>query len=173
MPATLTRSKRRWFGQIALELYFTQLFQSDAAILDFWPSRLGVDLDGHAVWAPRPLYLSWDPAFLDGVRNVYAGFFLDDGERFRHGLAAVGLNSSPEILLGHLGDGNQRSVRFRRQMLDSTLRRTAGQLGADGIRLHSNFAAFGFGVAALYASLETLDRSFDVRSAFLRSYPEA
>jgi len=170
--ANLTLSKRRWLGQLALELYFAQLFRSESAIVDLRPSRLGVDSEGDAVWCPRPLYLRWDPTFLQALRDVYAGFFLGNSERFEHGLRGLGLGSSRTPLLRHLGDGNQRAVRFRAENLRSTLRELSALRSAEDALLHPNFAALGIYVASLHALLEPLDLRFDVRSAFMKIHRE-
>ncbi|TFH32826.1 MAG: hypothetical protein E4H00_00510 [Myxococcales bacterium] len=170
--ANLKRARRRWLGQLALELYFAQLFGSESAILDIRPSRLGVDSARDAVWYPRPLYLKWDPEFLQALRDLYAGFFLGDAERYTHGIRDLGLGSSSTPLLRHLGNGNQRSVRFRAADLRSTLRDCSALRSAEDARLHRNFVAFGIYVASLYELLESLDLCFDVRSAFMRVYRE-
>ena len=150
----LTRSKRRWLGQLALELYFAQLFRSDSAILDLRPSRFGVDADGDAVWSPRPLYVQWDPPFLKALRDLYAGFFLGDGERFDEGVRDLGLGSSGPQIFGHLGDGNQRSVHFSSANLRSTLQQISAQRSARDPHFHSNFVAFGIYVSTLHDLLE-------------------
>ena len=166
----LTRSQRRWLGQVALELYFIQLLRSDIAILDLWPSRLGVTATGDAVWYPRPFYLAWDRDFLEAVRNVYTGFFLGKGSRFQEGVNQLRLGSSAKLLLQHLGGDNQRGVRFNTRTLQSTfLDICNGRSSADG-SLHRNFIAFGLYVASLHELLENLDLGFDVRGAFMRSY---
>ncbi len=170
--SNLTRPQRRWLGQLGLELYFAQLFRRESAIVDLRPSRLGVDSSRDAVWSPRPLYLQWDPQFLQALRDVYAGFFLGDGERFRGGVSHLGLGSSGTALLGHLGDGNQRSVRFCSNNLRSTLGEIHALRSAEDAPLHGNFVAFGFYVASLHELLESLDLRFDVRSAFMRTYRE-
>lgn len=166
--ANLKRPKRRWLGQLALELYFSQLFRSDSALLDLWPSRLGVDADRDAVWSPRPLYVQWAPEFLKALRDLYAGFFLGDGARLDEGVRDLGLGSSAPRIFGHLGDGNQRSVRFSSANLRSTLREFSGHRSAKDPQLHPNFVAFGLYVSSLHSLLESLDLSFDVRSAFMR-----
>ncbi len=167
----LSRSQRRWLGQVALELYFSQLFRSEIAIVDLWPSRLGVDSGGDAVWSPRAFYLRWDPRFREGLRDVYAGFFLDDRVRFEHGVSRLGLGDSAEVLTQHFGAGNQRSVRFGASALRQTLASMARQRRSSDRPLHPNFMAFGLYLTALHDLLESLDMSFDVRAAFMRSYP--
>jgi len=170
--SNLTRPQRRWLGQLALELYFVQLFRSESAILDLRPSRLGVDSERDAVWCPRPLYLQWDRQFLQALRDLYAGFFLGNDQRFRRGVSDLGLGTSGAQLLRHLGDGNQRSVRFRSADLRSTLREISATRSAEEPGLHGNFVAFGLYAASLHDLLESLDLRFDVRSAFMRTYRE-
>jgi hypothetical protein len=165
----LSRPQRRWLGQVALELYFTQILRGDVAIVDLWPSHFGVDASGEAIWSPRPFYVQWDPAFRDGLREVYAGFFLEKPERLRDGLGRLGLSASAGPLLEHLGEGNQRSVRFDRDRLDSTLQAMARLRGPEHPALHRNFAAFGLYLTSLHELLGSLNLAFDVRSAFMRS----
>lgn len=167
----LSRSQRRWIGQLALELYFTQIFRSEVAAIDLWPSRLGVDSNGDAVWAPRPFYLRWDPPFREGVRNIYAGFFLEDQERFELGVRQLGLGEGAQALVAHFGDGNQRSVRFGVESLRATLESIAQQRSSRSGQLHPNFAAFGLYLVALHELLGSLDMAYDVRAAFMRTYP--
>lgn len=169
--AELSRSQRRWIGQLALELYFTQVFRSEVAIIDLWPSRLGVDANGDAVWAPRPFYLRWDPMFREGVRNIYAGFFLENGERFEEGVHQLGLGAASHTLVAHFGEGNQRSVRFGVDKLRTTLESMARKQTARNEQLHPNFGAFGLYLVALHELLGSLDMAYDVRAAFMRTYP--
>jgi hypothetical protein len=170
-PSSLTRPRRRWIGQLALEVYFAQLFGGDDAVLDLRPSSFGVDGSGDAVWRPRPIYVRWDPEFIEGIRNVYAGFFIDRAEQLDAGLLALGLGSSAGLLLGHLGDGNQRSVRFSSEQLRSLLRDIAEQRRSEAPKLHANFIPLGLLLAGLHELLEELELAFDVRSAFMRTYP--
>jgi hypothetical protein len=167
-PSDLKRPKRRWLGQLALELYFTQLFRSDSAILDLSPSRLGVSGAGDAVWYPLPLYSQWDPDFLQAVRDMYAGFFLGDDQRFGCGIKQLGLGSAGGQVLAHLGEDDQRCVRFRVAKLRSTLHEISAARTNDDGAIHRNFIAFGVYMASLYELLEYLDLAFDVRSAFMR-----
>lgn len=166
----LSRSQRRWLGALALELYFAQLFRSEVAVVDLWPSRFGIDESGNAIWSPRPLYLRWDTQFRQGLQDVYAGFFLGDRDRLDHGVHTLGLGSSAKALFKHFGDGNQRSVRFGTSELRQTMVEIARQRGERSQPLHPNFIAFGLYLTSLHALLEALDMRFDVRAAFERSY---
>ena len=167
----LSRSQRRWIGQIALELYFAQLFRSDVAVIDLWPTRLGVDEAGDAIWSPRPFYVRWESRFREGVRNVYAGFFLGNTEQFERGVRQLGLGARGKVLVDHFGPGNQRSVRFGPEILRTTLESMVGERADAEGELHPNFAAFGLSLVALHELLGSLDMAFDVRAAFMRAYP--
>lgn len=167
----LTRPQRRWLGQVALEVYFRQIFRSEAALVDLWPSRFGVDVAGDAVWHPRPIFARWDPFFVQALRAVYVGFFLGDEEYFDAGLHRIGLGAAAKLLLGHLGEGNQRSVRFRTEELKSTIRSVSALRRPEDAALHDNFITLGLLLGALHRLLESLESSFNVRSAFMRSYP--
>ena len=171
-PAELKRSQRRWLGQLALELYFAQIFRSDMAVVDLWPSRFGVDAAGDAVWCPRPMYLRWDAEFQSGLRDVYSGLFQENEQSLERGLEALKLGTAGEALRRHLGPGDQRSVRFESAKLHAMLREMAARRRGEKGPLHRNFMAFGLYVSGLYELLESLDRSFDVRNAFARVYRE-
>lgn len=171
-PDRLTRPQRRWLGQIALELYFTQLLRNEVAILDLWPSRFGMNASGDAVWNPRPFYLRWDPEFREGLCNVYAGLFLDQNERLGAGLRQLRLGSSAHRLVQHLGEGHPRSVRFAPSKLESTLKAISDDRPPEHEALHRNFLAFGLYVTSLHQLLGSLEMAFDVRSAFMRSQAE-
>lgn len=173
VSSDLKRTQRRWLGQLTLELYFAQVFRSSTALLDLWPSRIGINNAGDAVWNPRPYYVRWAPNFINPLRDVYAGFFLGDQQRFEGGLEKLGLGSAGGLLLRHLGEGNQRGVRFSSARLQSTLREMSSlPLGGQG-RPHRNFAAFALYVGSLHEFLESLDTMLDVRSAFMRSYAKS
>jgi hypothetical protein len=140
-------------------------------MLDLWPSRLGVDEAGDAVWSPRPFYLRWDSRFQQGLRDVYAGFFLEHEERFDRGVSRLGIGSAASVLVDHFGGDNQRSVRFGPDRLRQTLSTMSTRRPQNDISLHPNFAAFGLYLTALHELLGSLDVRFDVRAAFMRSYP--
>lgn len=171
-PSDLKRPQRRWLGQLALELYFAQIFRGETAVVDLWSSRFGVDADGDAVWRPRPIYIRWDATFQRGVRNVYAGLFLENEARFEHGIATLKLGPAGEALRRHFGDGDQRSVHFESAALQTMLQEMATRSRDRNGPLHRNFMAFGLYIAGLYELLESLDRAFDVRNAFARIYRE-
>jgi len=110
------------------------------------------------------------PEFLTGLRNLYAGFYLEDAPRFESGLSQLGLQDSSDALLRHLGSADQRSVRFETSAFHSSFHDTFLACRDRGVALHRNFLALGIYLVCLYGVLESLDLEFDVRRAFERAH---
>lgn len=165
--AELEEDARRSVGQRILELYFGQIFASNRAILDLRAESFAAAEEG-ILWRPRSIYLEWQPEFLGGLRDLYAGFYLDDDPRFERGLVALNLEGAGDLLVSHLGDGDQRSVRFEMTVFQSSFHEMFLRCRDRGISLHRNFVALGTYLVCLYDVLETLDLEFDVRHAFER-----
>lgn len=159
-------------GTRALEVFFAQLLRCDAAILDFrhacWTQETA---DAVPVWAPRPLWLRWDPPFLDGVRDLYRGFYRDDDAVYARGVAALGLRDAGDLLRRHFGAGDQRAVRFDGAVFQTTFHDVFVRCRDQGVSLHRNFLALGVTLATLYDLLEGLGEAYDVRAAFERAAP--
>lgn len=160
---------RQALGQRVLEIYFAQLFRSRWAVIDLWPSRIGVGPDRTAVWTPRPMFVRWASEFSEFVQKVYAGFFLGSKECFRQGIEGLGLGDAGAVLLDHLGEGDARHVHFRAGQLQSTLSEIVALRDARRPSLHRNFVALGLFLVSLHETLAALDVPVDVRAAFARS----
>lgn len=163
----LDETERRELGQRALEIYFAQLFGGEEAILDLRGARFARREESW-LWFPRPFYLRWDAGFLAGIRDLYAGFYRDDDDRFAQGLAQLDLTVAGDVFQSHFGEGDQREVRFDSRVFHSTFHEAFVRCRDEGVTLHQNFLALGLYLACLYDVLETLDLAFDVRAAFDR-----
>lgn len=163
---------RRSLGQRALEVYFAQLFGGDETLLDLrlacWSQAAP---DATPTWAPRALWIRWDPDFLAGVRDLYLGFYRDDEAAYTRGIEALGIGEAGDLLRGHFGEGDQRAVRFDSAIFQTTFHEVFVRCRDEGIELHRNFLALGVYLATLYDLLEGLDQAFDVRAAFDRAHP--
>lgn len=168
--STLAESTRREMGHRILEIYFIQLLAGEHSILDLRSESFSSASGGALRWHPRAFYLRWEPAFLTGLRELYAGFYLDDQDRFESGLQALGLEGSGDVLLSHLGGNDQRNVRFDTRAFDSSFHETFLRCRERGVALHRNFVALGVYLVCLYDVLEFLAVPFDVRSAFEHAY---
>lgn len=155
-------------GMAILELYFFQIEFGSAALLDLRSSVF----DGGEVlkaWAPAPLYAEWTPDFIQGIRNLYRGFYLDDPSVYRAGLEALSLGAADSIFRSHFGDGDQSDVSFSLPHFRSTFHETFVLCKREGIRLSSEFVPLGLMLACLYEHLEKLGVRFNVRAAYLRA----
>ncbi len=169
LGATLPEEVRRHAGQRILELYFAQLFGSERTILDLRTESFALREGDRLLWQPRAFYLDWQPEFLAGLRDLYAGFYLDDEARFAQALSDLGLQDSGDALREHLGSGDQRSVRFETSVFHSSFHNVFLTCRDRGVALHRNFLALGIYLVCLYDALEALDLEFDVRAAFERA----
>jgi len=161
----LSESLRRKIGQRILEIYFTQIFGGRDTILDLRTDSFSVTEGSSLRWGPKAFYVQWQPDFLTGLRDLYAGFYLDDKPRFELGLHQLGLQDSGDALVSHLGSGDQRSVRFETSAFHTSFHDTFLACRDRGVALHRNFLALGIYLVCLYDVLESLDREFDVRGA--------
>ncbi len=159
----------RALGQRILEVYFAQLFASEAAILDLRGGRWAWPGDADApAWSPRPLWIRWDPAFLDAVRDLYRGFYAGDDACFERGVSALHLGSAADVLRAHFGGGDQRAVVFDAKVFHSSFHDVFVRCRDEGVSLHRNFLALGLYLACLYDGLEGRG-ALDVRDAFERA----
>jgi hypothetical protein len=169
-PLGLSEPFRRETGHRILEIYFTQVFAGLDTILDLRPDSFSTTEGSTLHWRPKAFYVQWQPEFVTGLRDLYAGFYLDDEPRFESGLLQLGLQDSGDALLSHLGSGDQRSVRFETSAFHTSFHDTFLACRDRGVALHRNFLALGIYLVCLYDVLESLDLEFDVRGAFERSY---
>lgn len=169
-PLRLSEPLRRDTGHRILAIYFAQIFAGSETILDLRPDSFSATEGETLRWGPKAFYVQWQPDFLAGLRDLYAGFYLDDERRFESGLHQLGLQDSGDALLSHLGSGDQRSVRFETSAFHTSFHDTFLACRDRGVALHRNFLALGIYLVCLYDVLESLDLEFDVRGAFERSY---
>lgn len=163
-----TEAERQVLGQRVLEIYFGQLFAADAAILDLRAGRF--ELEGSVPrWRPRPVYVRWEPGFLEAIRSLYQGFYDGDDARYDGALEALGITPAREVFRQHFGDGDQACVRFEARVFHETFHEAFVRCRDAGVSLHRNFLTLGIYLACLYDQLEALDLAFDVRGAFARS----
>jgi hypothetical protein len=164
----LDQTARHDRGQRVLEVYFAQLAGAPATILDLRASRFeggGDDLR----WRPRPLWIRWDDDFLEGLRDLYAGFYEGDDARFQGALAGLGLSAAEDVFREHFGGDDQSAVRFEAAKFQATFHEAFVRCRDEGVRLHRNFLALGIYLGCLYDHLEALGLAFDVRAAWQRA----
>lgn len=165
MAESLDDEQRKQLGQSTLFLYFAQLLHVDAALLDLRRATFGYH-DENVVWCPGNLSVTWDPSFIASLRELYRGFYGEDDAQLQQGLLGLGLEPVREPLLAHLGSADASQMRFRTKAFHQSFHEVFEACRDHDITLHENFLPLGLLLACLYESLEALDRTFDVRSAF-------
>jgi lysophospholipase L1-like esterase len=153
-------------GQAVLRLYFLQLMSGPDALLDLRYERFSAE--GHGLrWDPGPLYVCWDPAFLESVRRLYAAFYEDRPEAFRAALGELHLLPAEAALRRSFGGSEaQHAVVFRGAEFRQAFHEAFLQCQRSGCVLHRNFASLGLYLACLYQHLEKIGGAHDVRAAF-------
>lgn len=152
-------------GQAVLRLYFLQLMASPEALLDLRYHRFQ-DTGRGLLWEPRPLYVRWDPAFLDPLRRLYSAFYEDRDEAFRAALGELELAPAEAALRQSFGGSRQNAVRFSVAEFRQAFHDAFLECQRSGCVLHPNFASLGVYLACLFQHLETVGAAHDVRAAF-------
>jgi hypothetical protein len=159
-------------GQVVLRLYFLQLFESHDTLLDLRYLRFSDT--GHGLqWDPKPLYIRWDPAFLDPLRRLYTAFYDDRQEAFRIALGELDLSPAEASLRKSFGGSQQHAVVFRVAEFRQAFHEAFRQCQRGGCVLHRNFVSLGVYLACLYQHLQTVGGAHDVRAAFAAVRVEA
>ncbi len=149
-----------------VELYFHQLFDDGASIIDLRRDAFEAQTD--FVWQPAPWFVEWDPAFIAGLRQLYTGFYTGDTQRFQHALSELQLQDAESAFRRHFGAG-QKQVLFTRKHFVQTFQEVFVRCSESGRRLHPNFLPLGIYLATLYDHAEQLGVAVDVEAAFHRT----
>jgi hypothetical protein len=152
-----------------LEIFFTQLFAGHEALLDLRAEKLAAAEGGALHWRPGALYIHWQPEFLEGLRQLYRGFYLGDGARFDAGLQQLNMAGSGDALRNLLGRDDPRNTRFDVDAFHKSFHELFVSYRDRGVPLHRNFLPLGVSLMCLYATLDSLDVSLDVRAAVDRA----
>ena len=167
-PASkLDQSAAKERGDLLLKLYFWQLLKAPTVILDLRQAAFcaASGPNDETIWQPQPLFITYEPAFLSGLRDLYLGFYLDDMARFDRALAALELRHAKQLFLMHFGEG-QSDQRFDLAEFRSPFHRVFLACTDGKSRIHPNFLGVGAGLFCLYEHLEKLGGRYDVRAAF-------
>jgi hypothetical protein len=151
-----------------LELYFHQVLVGGTMLLDLRAERFAARATG-LEWAPSPAFVALEPRFVEGLRALYFGFYLDDAARFSAGARALGLDAIEGALRAQFGTGDQTRVRFSLPEFQQRFQAVFDACKAAGAQLHPDFIGLGIGLATLYDHLQQSGDTHDVRAAFLRA----
>jgi hypothetical protein len=149
------------------ELYFLQLFDEHATLLDLRATAFAADETG-LIWRPSPWIADWSPEFIEPLRMIYRGFYAHDDQAFHSGLAALSLEHSADLFRQHFG-GDQAEVRFHTADFVDTFHKVFVRCKETGTSLHADFLPLGIYLAALYDHLQELNVPVNVAAAYERA----
>lgn len=163
-------------GEKILRIYFSQLFVDNIAThLDLRKSSFSVNENFH--WTPSKLHYSFTPIFLDGIRNLYRGFYFANDLEFENGLTQLGMirkemsdNKKKEIkklFINHFGEGQSGPVKFSLDTLQKTFNNIFSYFLKEDIPLNPEFAVLGINLVTLYLTLQEIPYPLDVKNAFI------
>ena len=124
------------------------------------------DAGSNVQWNPSPLFVRWDPEFIQALREIYEGFYNDSPASYESGLRTLNLLPAQDIFTQHFGQGDQRQVEFQLSHFHDTFHQTFTRCLEHEVNLHGNFLALGLMLACLYEHLETLSVPCNVRGAY-------
>lgn len=156
-------------GQFALQLFFFQILTQDTWILDFRAESFLSNQKGVTSWDPKPLYYKVSPEFLQGIRELYRGFYCEDDVLFEHALTHLGLMGAKDCLKNHFGQGDQTQVEFKLKKFQTTFTEVFSVCKREGLELQPEFFVLGLMLLTLYQNLESEGELQNARKCFIEA----
>lgn len=176
---SLSLTNKQSIGESILKLYFEQLKSDQWVFLDLRLNHLHQATDNekpHLLWEPSPLMHRFSNSFLEGLHQVYEGFYEDHAAKLEGGLIQLGLldtNSTDYekqkligLLLSHFDKGSEGLVLFDLGDFYQSFHQMFVHLKKQKRRLQTDFVFLGIYLVSLYIGLEKLGVGLDVRSAW-------
>jgi len=169
--------EKRIVGENILRLFFHQIFDGGATLLDLrsdtFGSRVVVgsidDLpseDRELVWAPRCLFVTWQRTFIQPIRRLYWGFYQNDTAQFDLALGELNLEPTRDVLLEFFGNARDQDMIFERAAFLDQFKRVFTICKKEKRSIHPQFVVLGAYLAGLYDALEQLNTPINVGSVF-------
>ena len=164
-------------GEKVLRIYFSQFFQNNLAVhLDLRASAFSTN--ENFTWVPSKLHYNFSKTFMEGVRSLYRGFYLEDAAEFELGLKFLGMikdsmneqkkNAIIEIFTNHFGEGRTELVHFSLDKLQDSFNIIFAFFLKEDIPLNPEFAVLGVNLVTLYSALQTVPYALNVREVFMQ-----
>lgn len=163
----LDELRRREVATRIVEIYFAQILSRKTVLLDVRLSRFSHQEAG-LLWTPAPLLGSFSDDFLSSMGELYKGYYGSNSVQMKKALKDIGLDWAYDVFLAHFGEGDQSEVRFTMAHFVHTFHQIFMMCKSERKSLKGEFVQLGVILGLMYESLETLNVSVDVRSAFFR-----
>lgn len=157
-------------GKNILSLYFFLIMKSDYVFLDFRKNHFAHESldqsDTRLLWVPGNLWAEFDPHFLEGLRQVYRGYYGNDDVLFEIGLEGCGLIKArwpreqkeevKAVFLKHFSNGRTDEISFDLSILKNSFTEIFKTLLKNKITLDKNFLYLGVMLITLYMTLSEI-----------------
>ncbi len=161
----LTSISKHEKGRILLTLFFGQLMHLPLAWIDLRATSFEY-LSKECNWKPGAWIMQWDDNFLQAMRSIYRGFYLDDPAAYGNGLKELNLEHAAELFKAQFGSGSETEISFKMKDFRESFHQIFLSCKQAKSSLHPNFFAFGIFLSSLYEHLESLGESFNVKAIF-------
>lgn len=156
-------------GDVALDLYFHQVFTDTRALLDFRAACFDLHDGGTMVrYQPTPIWVRWSSEFAMALRALYDGFYQNDDVVFRAALSGLGVAPAETVFRSAFGGEHRRQYLFTLADFKATFHQVFVACREKGSRIHPDFITLGVALATLYGHLERTGHSFDVEACYER-----
>jgi hypothetical protein len=166
------------YGEIVLELYFSQINSTGPIFLDLRPERFNLS-DKKVIFEPNGMWFDFSKNFRSGLSEVYEGFYQQKDDLFEKGLTKIKLideTDSEEIkkemkklFSAHFGDALYSEIKFSMKDFQESFHQVFSFLFKQGKQLPSEFTFLGIYLVTLYLNLSSLGECLDVKGAYLRA----
>ncbi|HEY6881675.1 MAG TPA: hypothetical protein VI299_26795, partial [Polyangiales bacterium] len=145
-------------------LFFEQLYSDTPTLLDLRAASAR-DREGVLQWDPAPWVCQWSPAFLEGLRGLYQGFYAPDEALLAHSLRALRIEIAEDLFRKHFGT-QPEAQRFVMKDFVDTFHQVFLRCRDRARELHEDFLPLGVYLATLYDHLDGLPVEVDVPACF-------
>lgn len=166
-PTTLADCPGAGDGHAVLRLFFRQIASTDTVLLDLRACRFCRQPEALRVsFHPLPLYAHWQPEFVQGVRQLYRGFYEDDPTMFAQATRALGVSVANDVFERAFGGEKKHACRCSLAEFRAAFHEVFERCRDAHVSFHPDFVTLGILLATLYDHLETLAGVYDVAAAY-------
>jgi hypothetical protein len=159
-------------GDAVLRLFFRQIAATETVFLDLRAGRFCRESEDHRVsFRPLPLYAHWQADFVQGVRQLYRGFYEDDSAMFAQATRALGVSVANDVFERAFGGEKKHACRCSLAEFRQTFQEVFERCRDAHVSFHPDFVTLGILLATLYDHLETLAGTYDVAAAYREAQP--
>ena len=168
---------KKELGESVLKLFFTQIFKGSSVFLDLRKERFETSESGEVIFEPNGLWFDFSLSFIEGLREVYRGFYIENESEFYSGLEKVGLIDSSDsneikskmvnLFKNHFGEALTHPVSFDMNHFKSSFHEVFSFVFEQKKELPTEFTFLGLYLVTLYLNLSELNESYDVRGCCL------